>query len=97
MDLVIRVDQSLISEDLHHLELGSDGAFKIDLQQFESPTLQQAARFWSNMDEFVLTAHANMDKVIGTKHSDDDKNKVLKWEFIPNTRIDTSKLDGSEL
>ena len=59
-------------------ELGSDGAFKIDLQQFESPTLQQAARFWSNMDEFVLTAHANMDKVIGTKHSDDDKNKVLK-------------------
>lgn len=59
-------------------ELGSDGAFKIDLQQFESPTLQQAARFWSNMDEFVLTAHANLDKVIGTKHSDDDKNKVLK-------------------
>ncbi len=59
-------------------ELGSDGAFKIDLQQFESPTLQQAARFWSNMDEFVLTAHANLDKVIGTKHSDDDKNKVIK-------------------
>ncbi len=60
-------------------ELGTEGAFKIDLQQFESPTLQQAARFWSNMDEFVITGTANVDKVIGTKHSDSDKNKVLKF------------------
>jgi len=62
-------------------ELGSDGAYKIDLQQFESPTLQQAARFWSNMDEFVLTATASIDKVIGTKHSDNDKNKLFKAGF----------------
>ena len=62
-------------------ELGSEGAYKIDLQQFESPTLQQAARFWSNMDEFVLTATASLDKVIGTKHSDSDKNKTLKMGF----------------
>jgi TonB-dependent receptor len=62
-------------------ELGTEGAFKIDLQQFESPTLQQAARFWSNMDEFVITGTANVDKVIGTKHSDSDKNKVLKFGF----------------
>ncbi|MBK8626032.1 MAG: TonB-dependent receptor [Saprospiraceae bacterium] len=59
-------------------ELGSEGAFKIDLQQFESPTLQQAARFWSNMDEFVITGTASVDKIIGTKHSDNDKNIVLK-------------------
>ncbi|HLO54206.1 MAG TPA: carboxypeptidase-like regulatory domain-containing protein [Saprospiraceae bacterium] len=61
--------------------LGSEGAYKIDLQQFESPTLQQAARFWSNMDEFVLTATASVDRVIGTKHSDNDKNKVFKAGF----------------
>ncbi len=59
--------------------LGSDQAFKLDLQQFESPTLQQAARFWSNMDEFVITATANVDKIIGEKHNDSDKNKVLKF------------------
>jgi TonB-dependent receptor len=60
-------------------ELGSDHAFRIDLQQFESPTLQQAARFWSNMDEFVITGTATVDKVIGTKNSDSDKNKILKF------------------
>jgi hypothetical protein len=43
--------------------------------------LQQAARFWSNMDEFVLTATASVDRVIGTKHSDNDKNKVFKAGF----------------
>lgn len=59
-------------------ELGAEGAFKIDLQQFESPTLQQAARFWSNMDEFVITGTASVDRIIGTKHADNDKNKVLK-------------------
>ncbi len=62
-------------------ELGTEGAYKIDLQQFESPTLQQAARFWSNMDEFVLTGTATLNKVIGTNHSDSDKNKVLKMGF----------------
>jgi len=60
-------------------ELGSDHAFRIDLQQFESPTLQQAARFWSNMDEFVVTGTASVDKIIGTKHSDSEKNKTLKF------------------
>lgn len=58
--------------------LGSEQAFKIDLQQFESPTLQQAARFWSNMDEFVITGTASVDKIIGQKNSDKDKNKILK-------------------
>jgi hypothetical protein len=62
-------------------ELGSDQAYKFDLQQFESPTLQQAARFWSNMDEFVITATANYDKIIGEKHEEADKNKVLKMGF----------------
>lgn len=59
-------------------ERGSEGTYKIDLQQFESPTLQQAARFWSNMDEFVVTGTATLDKILGTKHSDNEKNKVLK-------------------
>lgn len=59
-------------------DLGTEGPFKIDLQQFESPTLQQAARFWSNMDEFVVTGTATVDKVIGTKHSENEKNKILK-------------------
>ena len=58
--------------------IGSEDAYKIDLQQFESPTLQQAARFWSNMDEFVVTGTATMDKILGKKQSDDDMNKVLK-------------------
>lgn len=59
-------------------ELGSENAFKIDLQQFESPTLQQAARFWSNMDEFVITGTASVDKVLGTKNADSEKNTILK-------------------
>ncbi|MBC7884176.1 MAG: carboxypeptidase-like regulatory domain-containing protein [Saprospiraceae bacterium] len=60
-------------------ELGSDHAYRIDLQQFESPTLQQAARFWSNMDEFVITGTATFDKIIGTIHSDAEQNKTLKF------------------
>ncbi len=60
-------------------EIGSDQPYKIDLQQFESPTLQQAARFWSNMDEFVITGTASIEKALGTKKSDSDKNKILKF------------------
>jgi TonB-dependent receptor len=59
-------------------EAGTENAFRIDLQQFESPTLQQAARFWSDMDEFVLTASASMEKVLGTKHAEDERNIVFK-------------------
>lgn len=59
-------------------ELGAEGGFKMDLQQFESPTLQQAARFWSNMDEFVITGNAAIEQVIGTKKSDAYMNKTLK-------------------
>lgn len=58
-------------------KLGFEEAYKIDLQQFESPTLQQAARFWSNMDEYVFTATTSINKVIGTKQSDKDQNTVL--------------------
>lgn len=48
-------------------EIGTTGDYKMDLQQFESPTLTQAARFFSSMDEFVLTGSLNYDKIIGTK------------------------------
>ncbi len=58
--------------------LGSEGGFKIDLQQFESPTLQQAARFWSNMDEYVITTNASIEQVIGTVNSDSEMNKTIK-------------------
>ncbi len=58
---------------------GSEDAFRIDLQQFESPTLQQAARFYSKMDEFVFTGTVNMEQVIGTKHEESEKNKTLKY------------------
>jgi len=58
--------------------LGSEEPFKIDLQQFESPTLQQAARFYSNMDEFVITGSLGLERVLGTNHSDAEKNTVLK-------------------
>jgi hypothetical protein len=58
-------------------EMGSKGAYKMDLQQFESPTLTQAARFYSNMDEFVLTGSVNYDRIID-KNQNEELNKVLK-------------------
>ena len=58
--------------------MGSTNPFKMDLQQFESPTLQQAARFYSNMDEFLITASVNYDRIIGTKNDKEELNKVLK-------------------
>jgi len=58
--------------------MGSGEAYRIDLQQFESPTLQQAARFWSNMDEYVLTGTVNMEQILGKKNIVDEMNKVLK-------------------
>ncbi len=59
-------------------QAGTENAFRMDLQQFESPTLQQAARFWSNMDEFVLTGTIFTEKIIGEKHNETEKNTTLK-------------------
>ncbi|MCE2789641.1 MAG: TonB-dependent receptor, partial [Saprospiraceae bacterium] len=59
-------------------QAGTENAFRMDLQQFESPTLQQAARFWSNMDEFVITGTLFAEKVLGEKNSDSEKNMTLK-------------------
>ncbi|MBK9734081.1 MAG: carboxypeptidase-like regulatory domain-containing protein [Saprospiraceae bacterium] len=61
--------------------IGSEGPYRIDLQQFESPTLQQAARFYSKMDEFVVTAALNGESILGTKNTDNEKNKILKYGF----------------
>ncbi|MGB4958679.1 MAG: carboxypeptidase-like regulatory domain-containing protein [Saprospiraceae bacterium] len=61
--------------------MGTEDAFKYDLQQFESPTLQQAARFYSKMDEYVVTATATLDKVFGEKNDDEAKNTSLKLGF----------------
>lgn len=59
-------------------EIGSSKAYKMDLQQFESPTLQQAARFYSNMDEYVITGSINYDLILGAKKDNELMNKVLK-------------------
>jgi outer membrane receptor protein involved in Fe transport len=59
-------------------EIGSTGGYKMDLQQFESPTLQQAARFYSNMDEYVITGSVNYDVVLGKKSDNEAMNKMLK-------------------
>ncbi|MBK9507961.1 MAG: carboxypeptidase-like regulatory domain-containing protein [Cytophagaceae bacterium] len=57
--------------------MGSNDDYKMDLQQFESPTLTQAARFYSSMDEFVITGTVNYDRII-KKNQDEQLNKVLK-------------------
>jgi len=57
---------------------GSDLPFKMDLQQFESPTLSQAARFYSNMDEFVVTGSTSFEQIIGTQHEKSEDNITLK-------------------
>jgi hypothetical protein len=59
-------------------DIGSSNPFKMDLQQFESPTLQQAARFYSNMDEYVITGSVNYDVILGRKADNEAMNKVLK-------------------
>lgn len=60
-------------------ESGTNNPFIINLQQFESPTLQQAARFYSVMDEIVPTVSLNYDLILGKKNTDnDDLNKKLK-------------------
>lgn len=61
-------------------EAGSSNPFIINLQQFESPTLQQAARFYSSMDEILGSLRADIEHVIGTKNEDNDEmNMKLKY------------------
>jgi TonB-dependent receptor len=60
-------------------EIGSKGSYNMNLQQFESPTLQQAARFYSKMDEYVLTGTINYEKIIGKKNNENSElNKTIK-------------------
>jgi hypothetical protein len=59
--------------------IGSEAAFNINLQQFESPTLQQAARFWSNMDEYVVTGLYSGETTIGAIKDDQSRNTLLKY------------------
>lgn len=60
-------------------EIGTEDGFRMDVQQFESPTLTQAARFYSAMDEFVVTGALNAEKILGTKHAENEKNTLLKF------------------
>lgn len=57
---------------------GTDNSYTINLQQFEAPTLQQAARFYSYMDEIVGTAAVNIDKVLGDIKENKEQNYALK-------------------
>ncbi|MCU0324959.1 MAG: TonB-dependent receptor [Spirosomaceae bacterium] len=50
---------------------GTNDPFTIDLQQSDSPTLQQAARSFSVLDELVFTGRVDIDKIL--KENDDEK------------------------
>ncbi len=60
-------------------ESGSSNPFIINLQQFESPTLQQAARFYSKMDEIVGTGTVSIERLLGKKNEENpDATPKLK-------------------
>lgn len=51
-------------------ESGTLQDFQINLQQFESPTLQQAARFYSRLGEMVGTGTVSVEHSLGSKRED---------------------------
>ncbi len=59
---------------------GTDLPFSMDLQQSESPTLQQAARSFSELDELVFTGRFDVDKIL--KNNEDERLRTtLKTGF----------------
>lgn len=56
---------------------GTNQPFKINLQQFESPTLQQAARFYSRLGEMVGTGTVNVEHLIGGKKENAEQQAKL--------------------
>lgn len=58
-------------------QTGTNDPFQINLQQFESPTLQQAARFYSRLGEIVGTGTVSFEQMIGTKKEDAEQQAKL--------------------
>ncbi len=52
-------------------ERNSTGVFTFDLQQSDSPTLQQSARSFSHVEEFIYTTRADFDHIL--KENEDEK------------------------
>jgi len=63
---------------------GTDQPFVMNLQQFESPTLQQAARFYSRLGEIVGTGTVNVEHLIGAKR----ENAELQPKLIGGTYVE---------
>lgn len=57
---------------------GSNDAFTMDLQQSDSPTLQNSARSYSDLDELVYTTRVDVDKKFGT-NEDEKMQPKLKF------------------
>lgn len=88
-------------------ESGTQQPFVINLQQFESPTLQQAARFYSRLGEIVGTGTVTVEHLIGTKKDNaelqpkltagtyveyKDRKYSARWFGIVNPNRVTSEL-----
>ena len=56
---------------------GTNQPFILNLQQFESPTLQQAARFYSRLGEIVGTGTVSLEHLLGTKTEVADQQRKL--------------------
>jgi TonB dependent receptor/CarboxypepD_reg-like domain/TonB-dependent Receptor Plug Domain len=59
-------------------QTGSNQTFQVNLQQFESPTLQQAARFYSKMDEVAGTGSVTLEQILGKKDEDKTDEQLTK-------------------
>lgn len=88
-------------------ETGTQQPFTINLQQFESPTLQQAARFYSRLGEIVGTGTVTVEHLIGEKKENPelqpklsagtyveykDRKYSARWFGIVNPNRVTSEL-----
>ncbi|SEJ61473.1 Outer membrane receptor proteins, mostly Fe transport [Dyadobacter koreensis] len=58
-------------------QTGTNNPFTINLQQFESPTLQQAARFYSRLGEIVGTGTVTVDHLLGAKKENPEMQPKL--------------------
>ncbi len=58
-------------------EKGSNAAFSFDLQQSDSPTLQQSARSYSAVEEYIYTGRVDYETIV-KKNEDEKLRNVLK-------------------
>jgi TonB-dependent receptor len=60
---------------------GTNQPFQVNLQQFESPTLQQGARFYSKMDEVAATGSVTLEQILGKKDEDKTDEQLTKLKI----------------